>query len=162
MEEKAAAVTGPTLGRGAQPLHRLVGPREMLEAGVDPDELPIDRHKHRQQRRDLRLQLPGQRELCNAPDKTRRTPARDAQALAPEHGTDQRDVARSRLHQRLPHRELRPHVPLSVRGPMRRAIRSQLARLGQRPRVAQVGLHPAAPRCVHGGEVLVCNHHLVA
>jgi hypothetical protein len=45
---------------------------------------------------------------------------------------------------------------------MRRAIRSQLARLGQRPRVAQVGLHLAAPRCVHGGEVRVRHHHLVA
>jgi hypothetical protein len=44
---------------------------------------------------------------------------------------------------------------------MRRAIRSQLARLGQRPRVAQVGLHLAAPRRVHGGAIRV-GHDVVA
>jgi len=49
----------------------------------------------------------------------------------------------------LAHRELRPPVPLPVRGAMRQTIRAQPA--GQRARVAPLGLHGCGSRHHVGG-----------
>lgn len=57
--------------------------------------------------------------------------------------------AHPRPHQALPHRKQRPNVPLLVRPPMRRTIRSEPARLRQSLRAPLVRFHSPTPLCVH-------------
>src|SRR5262249_46383782 len=92
----------------------------------------------------------------------RSAPGRRPHPVAAERRADHADDPRPRPHQRLPHRQLRPHHTLGRRRPMRGPVCAQPARGRQRPRIAPIRLHPPAPGRGHRGEVRIRHDHLVA
>src|SRR5216683_115209 len=139
----------PDAGRGAQPLHRFVALREMLEAAVDPRELQVDREQHPPAVARSPTSSARTARALHALGEAACVAARHPEALPLQHGAEQREVPGPRLHQRLAHRKLRSHVPLPVRGAMRWPICAQPAGVGQRVCVASVGLHPRRLRVAY-------------
>jgi hypothetical protein len=117
---------------------------------------------HREQRRDLGAQWVRNGQRRQPPREVARHAARYPQSLAAQQRPDQADEPRPGAHQRVAHRQLRPHLPLGVGGAMRRTVGPQPAGIHQRLGIPPVGLHPPAAGRVHRRVVRVGDDHLVA
>ena len=117
--------------------------------------------EHRQERRQLRAQHVGHLERDEPLRQVLRAPRGEPQAVTARERPDQDRVARSGAHEPLAHHELRAHVPARVGEPVRRPVRPEPARLGERAGVAPVGLHVARVRRVHRRVARVGDDHLV-
>jgi hypothetical protein len=154
---------GADAGDGAQARHARVLDGEVLDRGVGVRELPVEGAHEGKQRRDHREQAAGQGQAPAAMDKALRTAGRDAVAVLPEQGPDERDLARARPDHGVPDQQPAPHGPLGVGEAMGRAVGAEQARLGQGPGIPSVGLHLAGPpRRIHRREVRVRDDDLVA
>lgn len=124
-------------------------------------DLLIDRHEHLKQREQLGRERVGQLERRDALGHRMGLARGHAQPVAANQCFGQRDGARPRPHQRLPHRQFGPHVAPRRRHPMRDPIGPQPTRLHQRSRIPPVRLRPSRPRRVHRREVRIGDDYLM-
>ena len=145
-----------------QPLHAVVGPRDGRDPRVRVGERLIDLAHDGEQGGELREQPARQRQGEDAANEALGTAGRHTPAVLPEQGADHTDVPGASAHQGVAHRQAPAHMALGVGEPVRRAVRPQPAGLGQRARIAPIGLDLPRPGRVHRGEVRVGDDHLVA
>ena len=105
---KGGGGDGADAGDGAQARHARVLDGEVLDRGVGVRELPVEGAHEGKQRRDHREQAAGQGQAPDAMDKALRTAGRDAVAVLPEQGPDERDIARARPDHGVPDQQPAP------------------------------------------------------
>ena len=136
-------------GRGREQRDGGVARRQGRDATVGRRDLLVDRRQDREQGQEFGGERVRQVERGDPLRDELRFAGRHPEAIATDERLRQRDVAGPRPDQRLPHGELRAHVPPLDRDAMSDTIRAEAQRLGQRAGVALVGLHPTAAGRVH-------------
>ena len=136
-----------------------IGSRQLCDPVIRSRDLRVQRPEQRDERGQFARQRRREFELGEPRHYPLTLSAGDAESIPPNERLGERDVTGPSPHERLPDGELRPDVPAGVGQSVRPAEGAQSARLGERPRIAPVGLHPPRARGVHRREVRVGDDH---
>src|SRR5713226_9060970 len=122
VEANAAAVTGPTLGavQSLPTVSSLLARCSSLLSSQATCLLTSSRTASSGATSDF--SRPPDRELLDPPAETLRVAALDSVAFTPQERSHERDVLGPGPDQSFSYRELRSHLPLAIRGPMRWSI----------------------------------------